>query len=246
MIELYYSRYSINSEKVLLCLFEKGIAFAGHHVDLFQFEQTDAAYLAVNPHGLVPTLIVQGSALCESTAINEFLEDSHPDNPLRPSDPVERARMRMWVQNFQDVFYPAMAQISQVRFIAEELKRRWSRAELERHIARKPDPDRAARQLRAVREGLTREELAGAERKAYGVLDRMEGALARSDWLCGALSLADIAAAPNVHRFFLLGLGSVVEARPRVRDWYERMRTRAAFVHTYEFAPPLVGAENGS
>lgn len=246
MLELYYSCYSINSEKVLLCLFEKGIAFAGHHVDLFQFEQTDGAYLALNRHGLVPTLVVNGSPLYESTAINEFLEESHPDNPLRPSDPVERARMRIWVQNFQDVFYPAMAQISQARFIAKELKRRWSMAELERHIARKPDPDRAARQLRAVRDGLTPEEIAGAERRAYGVLDHMEGALARSDWLCGALSLADIAAAPNVHRFFLLDLGSVIEARPRVRDWYERMRTRAAFVRTYEFAPPLAAAEKGS
>jgi len=239
VIELYYSCYSINSEKVLLCLFEKGITFAGRPIDLFQFEQTDDAYLAINPHGLVPTLVVDGSPVYESTAINEFLEDVYPEKSLRPSDPLERARMRGWVQHLQNAFYPAMAQISQVRFIAEELKRRWSTAELERLIARKPDRDRVARQLRAVREGLTSEEISSAERNASAMLDRMEEALARSAWLCGTFSLADIAAAPNVHRFSLLGIGRVLEARPHVGDWYRRMRARAAFKRSYDFAPPL-------
>lgn len=239
MIELYYSRYSINSEKVLLCLFEKELNFAGREIDLFRFEQTDDAYLAINPQGLVPTLIVDGAPVYESTAINEFIEDAYSEKPLRPSDPLECAKMRIWVQHFQDVFYPAMAQISQVGFIAEELKRRWSAAELERLIARKPNRDRAIRQLRAVRDGLTSEEISNAERNAYTMLDRMEQALAQSAWLCGTFSLADIAAAPNVHRFSLLGLGRVLEARPYVRDWYQRIQARAAFRRTYEFAPPL-------
>src|SRR5262249_45359824 len=126
MLELYYSRYSINSEKVLLCLFEHEIPFTGHFIDLFDFAQTQPEYLAINPAGLVPTLVVDGKPLYESTAINEFIEDTCGGHSLRPSDPLERGRMRVWVQHCQDVFYPAMALISQVHFIAAELKRRWS------------------------------------------------------------------------------------------------------------------------
>src|SRR5689334_17646529 len=90
MLELYYSCYSINSEKVLLCLFEHEVPFSGHFIDLFDFEQTDPKYLAINPHGLVPTLVVDGQPLYESTAINEFIEDTRSGGHLRPSDPLER------------------------------------------------------------------------------------------------------------------------------------------------------------
>jgi glutathione S-transferase len=247
MLELYYSRYSINSEKVLLCLFEHEIPFSGHFIDLFAFDQTAPDYLAINPNGLVPTLVIDGEPLYESTAINEFIEDSYTERSLRPSDPLARGRMRVWVQHCQDVFYPAMALISQVRFIAAELKRRWSLEELDRLIKRKPNPDRVARQLRAVRGGLPPDEIVEAQRKADGMLDRMEAELGHDrEWLAGSFSLADIAAAPNVHRFALLGLMEVVQKRPRVNDWYRRMLERPSFKRTYEYAPPNAGARQDS
>ncbi len=242
MIELYYSCYSINSEKVLLCLFEKNIEFVGHRIDLFGFEQTQPSYLSINPLGLVPALLVNGIPTPESTVINEYLEESFPVHALRPQDPAARARMRVWVQHCQDSFYPPMAIISQVHFVANALKQRWSPDELETMIRRKPDAERAARQMRAVRDGLTFEEIANAERKADAMLDRMETQLADgAEWLVGAFSLADCAAAPNVHRFFLLGLEKAVERRPGVLAWYRRMQQRTSFKRTYEFAPAHSG-----
>jgi glutathione S-transferase len=244
LIELYYSRYSINSEKVLLCLFEKNIDFVGHQVDLFRFEQTSPSYLRINPLGLVPALLVDGASIPESTVINEYIEDAFPENPLRPRDAIARARMRVWVQHFQDSFYPPMAILSQARSFADVLKRRWSRDELEAMIQRKPNADRRARQLRAVREGLTPDEVANAERNAEEMLDRMEAQLAfGAEWLVDALSLADFAALPNVHRFFLLGLERMLERRPRVLAWYRRMQQRPSFRRTYEFAPVFANAE---
>src|ERR1051325_5206677 len=88
MLELYYSRYSINSEKVLLCLFEHELSFSGHFIDLFDFAQTAPGYLAINRHGLVPTLVFDGEPLYESTAINEFIEDTYGARSLRPADPL--------------------------------------------------------------------------------------------------------------------------------------------------------------
>lgn len=238
MIELYYSRYSINSEKVLLSLFEKNIHFVGHHIDLFRFEQTSPSYLSINPLGLVPTVLIDGVPLPESTVINEYIEDTFPESPLRPEDPLRRASMRVWVQHFQDSFYPPMALISQARSFARALKRRWSQAELEAMTLRKPNVDRRERQLRAFRDGLTPDEITNAERNAEEMLDRMEAQLAcGTEWLVDGLSLADFAALPNVHRFFLLGLERMIERRPNVLAWYRRMQKLSSFRRTYEFAP---------
>jgi len=64
-----------------------------HH--LRKGEQRLAAYLALNPQGLVPTLQTdQGDILIQSLAIIEWLEDTCPEPPLLPKDPLRRAKVR--------------------------------------------------------------------------------------------------------------------------------------------------------
>ena len=64
-----------------------------HH--LRKGEQRDPAYLAINPQGLVPTLQDdQGAILTQSLAVIEWLDETHPDPPLLPADPLRRARVR--------------------------------------------------------------------------------------------------------------------------------------------------------
>jgi maleylpyruvate isomerase len=64
-----------------------------HH--LRKGEQRDPAYLAINPQGLVPTLQDdRGVVLTQSLAIIEWLDETHPEPPLLPSDPLRRARVR--------------------------------------------------------------------------------------------------------------------------------------------------------
>jgi maleylpyruvate isomerase len=57
-------------------------------------EQHKPDYRAVNPQGLVPTLIAEDTAIAQSLAIIEYLEEIHPDPPLLPRTPVDRARVR--------------------------------------------------------------------------------------------------------------------------------------------------------
>ncbi|KAI9878783.1 MAG: hypothetical protein M1830_010524 [Pleopsidium flavum] len=54
--------------------------------------------LKLNPRGLVPTLQYDNKPLYESTVICEFLEDAYPDHTpkLLPSDPYEKAKLRIW------------------------------------------------------------------------------------------------------------------------------------------------------
>jgi glutathione S-transferase len=52
-------------------------------------------YKAINLTGKIPSLEVDGRCIAESEVICEYLEDSHPEPPLRPADPIGRAQSRM-------------------------------------------------------------------------------------------------------------------------------------------------------
>ena len=64
-----------------------------HH--LRKGEQRDPDYLAINPQGLVPALEEdRGAILTQSLAIIEWLDETCPEPPLLPTDPMQRARVR--------------------------------------------------------------------------------------------------------------------------------------------------------
>ncbi len=57
------------------------------------------AYLALNPMGQLPTLVLDsGEALPESATILEYLEDIYPTPSLRPRDPFDLARARLFLR----------------------------------------------------------------------------------------------------------------------------------------------------
>jgi maleylacetoacetate isomerase len=57
-------------------------------------EQYTPAYKALNPQGIIPTLEDGGRVLTQSLAIIEYLEERHPEPPLLPRDPADRAVVR--------------------------------------------------------------------------------------------------------------------------------------------------------
>ncbi|WP_297108752.1 maleylacetoacetate isomerase [uncultured Devosia sp.] len=61
-------------------------------------EQKSAAYLALNPQGLVPALETDGVVLTQSLAIIEWLDETQPGPRLLPEDPFLRARVRAFAQ----------------------------------------------------------------------------------------------------------------------------------------------------
>ena len=68
-----------------------------HH--LRKGEQCAPAYLAINPQGLVPALEDDGGGvLTQSLAIIEWLDETHPEPPLLPKDPLRRAKVRAFAQ----------------------------------------------------------------------------------------------------------------------------------------------------
>ena len=85
--------------RAAIMLREKGVPFDRRIVDL---RNKPDWFLAISPRGKVPVLVADGSALFESAAICEFLDETHPPR-LVPADPFERARQRAWVEVANDL-----------------------------------------------------------------------------------------------------------------------------------------------
>lgn len=72
----------------------KGLSPDFAAVHLRRGEQRAADYVALAPQGLVPALEVDGRVLTQSLAILEWLDETHPEPPLLPKDPFDRAAVR--------------------------------------------------------------------------------------------------------------------------------------------------------
>lgn len=88
--------------------------FAGKVRAAFAFKGVDAELLEIhpvkrparlrelNPSNRVPVLEVDGTAIRESSAICDWLEDTHPEPSFWPEDPAERAAARGWLRWVDD------------------------------------------------------------------------------------------------------------------------------------------------
>jgi maleylpyruvate isomerase len=83
------------SWRVRIALGLKGLSVVHVPHHLRKGGQREPEYLRLNPQGLVPALVIDGGVvLTQSLAILEWLDETFPEPPLLPLDPVERAKVR--------------------------------------------------------------------------------------------------------------------------------------------------------
>ncbi len=85
MSVVLYGSASTASLVVHWLLIELDIAHTLHLLDFDSQQQKSAEYLALNPQGRVPTLVIDGQVLTESAAIAMHLADLHPQAALAPA-----------------------------------------------------------------------------------------------------------------------------------------------------------------
>ena len=100
VIDLYDFYLSPASFRVRIGLNLKGLTYRAVPVSLIRGggQQLLSDYRAVNPQGLLPTLIDGEFVVSQSLAILEYLDEVHPAPPLLPTDPAARARARQFAQ----------------------------------------------------------------------------------------------------------------------------------------------------
>jgi len=150
-MKLYNYFRSSASFRVRIALELKGLPYDYVPVHLVKGEHRKDDYASVSPSLLVPTLVTDsGEQLGQSMAQIEYLDETHPEPPLLPADPLGRARVRALSQLIACEIHP-LNNLRVLKYLVHELKqdeeaknnwyRHWVRIGLEafeRELARLP------------------------------------------------------------------------------------------------------------
>lgn len=236
-LKLYHGLASTCSKKVRLCLYEKGLPFESYLLDLQKFEQHRPEYLALNPKGVVPTLVHNGCPVTESSQIIEYLDKKFPEVPLRPSSPEGRAHIDDWL-NFSDTVAYDAVYVPTWTILSASAMRGLAESERAALLSRVPTLERRKRWEQVTSTGFEQAEIDAAHAKMHECFERCERALEQGPWLAGDnYSLADIAVVPFVDRIGNLKPEFLTAALyPKLSEWYATMRERPAFAKAFKFS----------
>ncbi len=228
MLELYHGGHTTCSRKSRLCLKEKGLPYRSHFLNLRAFEQHAPEYVALNPNGVVPTLVDDGVPVIDSMLINEYLDEKFEGVRLRPAAPLGKARMRVWTKLASEHGLSAVVPRIWPTFKAHTDK--LAPKDLEEKIARVPLKERRDRWTKVVESGFGQQDADSGREAAKLIVGTMERGLGEGPWVLGEhYTLADINLIPFVDRideFYKEILNP--QATPKVSAWLARMRARPA------------------
>ena len=123
---------SSSSFRVRIALNLKGLEYDYVPVHIARGDHRTGPYSAISPDMLVPLLEDEGERFSQSMAIIEYLDETNPEPPLLPSDPVGRAHVRALAQSIACEIHP-LNNLRVLRYlvkemgVSDELKNRWYR-----------------------------------------------------------------------------------------------------------------------
>jgi glutathione S-transferase len=235
MLELYNFAQSTCSLKVRICLAEKQLTWIDRRLVSKDHDHLSDWYLKLNPNGVVPTLVHDGTPIIESSVIAQYLDDAFPESSLSPADPLGLAEMRAWLVFVDQVPTPAVRYPS-FQYGGLILKFRAMTAEAFSASARKR-PLKAEFYERMGQNGFSDAEIARALGDVRKTARRMDRMLEKNGgpWLLGeTFTLADICVAPLLDRMEDLGFAYLwSEELPQVAGWLARIQQRPACREAY-------------
>jgi glutathione S-transferase len=207
--------------KVRAILRHKGLAF-----EVREYAGLAARKAAgLTPTGKLPVLDYDDERIADSSAIAAAIEARHPDPPLLPADPVQRAQARLWEDWADESLYwvalylrfadPEAADTACTLLAA-------GRPAFERNLMRRVVPLMYGHKLRA--QGLGRMRREAVHDKLFAHLDDLQTVLGDSTWLVGdTRTLADIAIAAQISEMLRTSpLRDAISERRPLMAWVER------------------------
>ncbi len=241
MLTLYHGVTSTCSKRVRMTLAEKGVEWESVHLDLSKRDNLNPEYLKLNPNGVVPTIVHDGKVLYESNFIIEYLDEVFPEPALRPTDPYERARMRILMDRIEHVLHRNINTVSWIRQGRYKRFDGMTPDELQQVLDDQATEEKRAILKKRLEEGVSEGDMEFAEARVAEVLDELDAVLDGRPWLCGdKLSLADISIAPFMERFEANKMPRLTDwvKRPNLGDWWTRTKELESFQKAFEFRPP--------
>ena len=187
--------------KVFVALNEKGIPF--EHEQVIPFG-APASYRKLSPLGKIPAYQDGDKTLADSSVIIAYLEKTHSQSPLYPSDPYDYARA-LWFEEYGDgglapliggkVFFP---KVIAPRFFKQEP----NLADIQKVVDTELPP----------------------------MFDYLEGELWNNEYLIGnKFSVADIGIATQFVNLMLAGYGVDTKRWPKLAAYVNRIHSRPSF-----------------
>ncbi len=104
-IELFSYEACPYAQRTRMMMIEKNISYSLTEVDLYNKPDW---WKELSPYGKVPLIRHNGDIVYESRIINEYLEEVFPEPALLPSDPMKRAKARIWIDYCDSYLMPAL------------------------------------------------------------------------------------------------------------------------------------------
>jgi glutathione S-transferase len=197
---LYHFALHPCSRKLRLILREKSLDFA---LETENYWERRPAFLKFNPSGEVPVLVEEdGAIVADPNAIEEYIEERYPEQPMIGATPAERAETRRLSAWFDQKFN---REVTANLFDQKVIRR----------LKGNGGPD-----SQAIRNGLS---------NIHYHLDYVGWLADRRKWLAGdQLTIADLAAAAQLSVLDFIG-DVPWDDHPPARDWYARVKSRPSF-----------------
>lgn len=233
---LYHHGSSVCAAKVRFAMALKGLEFEGVYIDILKGEQFDPDYLKLNPKGVVPTLVHDGTVITDSTVIVEYLDRLEPETSVHPTDPYGWAQARYWTKAVDEDLHPACGAVTFVCSHRHTVLKNLGEEGVKKFLASTPKIS-VTSNWKDLKDSYTRFgfEAPGATEKVKlydSYLHKMEDALAERDWLLeSGFSIADIAMAPYVNRLAMMSMRGMWEGGrlPNVTRWFAAIEAMPEF-----------------
>ena len=226
-VHLFHFHMSNCSQRVRLALDLKGVDWVSHHLDLSVGEHMTPDYLAINPNGVVPTLVHDGAVILESNDIIAYLDTAFAEPPLGPSD--------------DDA--DTVARLLHISLVGQDAIKTLSHHFLFRPFRKVAEADLSAMKAAGASDKLVSfmtdyaengdawaKRVAQAETEMDLALKTLETRLKSRRWLTGeTFGLADISWVVNAFRLAQCGWPGDLAALPSYAEWSERAMAEPAF-----------------
>lgn len=238
MLELYYFHDATCGIKARLALFEKEVEFTPRILE--RFDLTQPGYLAINPQGVVPTLVHNGEIIVESSVICLYVDDAFEGPALKPRSALHRAQMYTWLKAIDESYFRGIGSITFAFAFRQSILDRYpDESSLENYFESIRVPEYRERRRSIIALGADAPAVQDAVKALDAMLENLETALQKCSFAAGPeYSLADACLAPLLLRLEVFGLEKMWADRPAVSDWWRRVRNRASFHRLLEESFP--------